>query len=180
MNAVLHRRRRPGNVLSIATLVVMLEKERSKVDVSLMRVRIDQLPALRAAFGRYGELEVLGGAGCTCTVVFWNGDHTGSPTDGRLRRRPRSLPLTAIFPDLGPDAGTEPVPSGHAAFRTDPNRRWPGKMFSRLGVIGGLQPYGALMVENANHKLGSEPLLIEVRGSRMCGRAGRTLVGDPA
>jgi hypothetical protein len=180
VNAVLHRKRRPATVLSITALVVMLEKEWTTVDVSVMRVRIHQLPTLRAAVGRYGELEVLGGTGRSCTVVFWNDDRTGSPADGRLRRRPSSLPLTGIFPDLGPDAGTEPVPSGHAAFGIDPNRGWPGKTFSRPGVIGGCQPYGAFMVDNANHELGIGPLLIEVSGSPMFGPAHRPLVGDPA
>lgn len=119
MNAVLHRDRRPASALSIAALVVMVEKEWSRVDVSVMQVRIDQLPALRAAFGRNGELEVLGSAGRTCTVVFWRNDRIGSPTDRRLRWRPSSLRPSAILPDLGPDEGTDQVPSRKAAFRID-------------------------------------------------------------
>jgi hypothetical protein len=86
MNAVLHLKRRPATVLSIAALVVMLEKEWSRVEVSVMRIRIDQLPAARAAFGRYGELEVLGEAGRTCIVVFWRNDPMDSPAhDGEWR-----------------------------------------------------------------------------------------------
>src|SRR3989442_6693627 len=56
MNQVLHQQRRAASVLSVAALVVTLEKEWNGVDVSVMRVRIEQLPALRAALGEYGKL----------------------------------------------------------------------------------------------------------------------------
>src|SRR3981081_978524 len=88
VNEVLHRKRGGATVLSIAALVVVLEKEWSRVDVLVMRVGIDQLPALRTAFGRYGELEVLGEAGRTCTVVFWRNNPTDSSAMFGAQRAP--------------------------------------------------------------------------------------------
>jgi hypothetical protein len=122
MNGVLHRTRRPATVLSIAALVVMLEKEWSVVDVSVMRIRIDQLPAVRAAFGRYGELEVLGEAGRTCTVVFWR----NNPTDSPARSVPRTLrdvdqgvvadPLQANPPEAFPADRRVAIRNGSVGF----------------------------------------------------------------
>jgi hypothetical protein len=115
VNEVLHRKRRPATVLSIATLVVMLEKERSAFEVSVLRVRIEQLAGVRAAFGRDGELEVLGGAGRTCIVVFWRNDPTGSPARFRAQPAPQR---DRILRDVDQGVVADP-------FQADPPETFP-------------------------------------------------------
>jgi hypothetical protein len=115
MNDVLHRTLRPATVLSIAALVVMLEKEWSRVEVSVMRIHIDQLPAVRAASGRFGELEVLGEAGRTCIVVFWRNDLIDSPARFGAQRAPAR---DRILRDVDQGVVADP-------FQADPSETFP-------------------------------------------------------
>jgi hypothetical protein len=114
----------------------------------VMRVSIEQLPALQAALGEHGRLEVLGSAEGTCTVVVWRNDGTTSPTDaGRLGGRPSSLPLSAwLSPDLGSETTAQGVAAGRAV--SDPNLRWLGRRLGHMRSAGSLGTSRRVMVDN--------------------------------
>jgi hypothetical protein len=177
MNQILHQQRRPASVLSVAALVVTLEKEWNGVDVSVMRVHIEQLPALRAALGEYGKLEVVGTTRHACTVVVWRNDRIGPPTGGgELCRRQSSLPsVAAAFPAVGSEAGAEHVPAGRAAFDIDPIRRGLGRRFSRLGAVCRVQSYRRVTIGKENRVLRIGPFPTDGR-SWTVGRSGQSLV----
>jgi hypothetical protein len=138
---------------------VTLEKEWMRVDVSVMRVRTEQLPALRAALSEYGKLEVVGTTQRSCTLVVWRNEQMGAPTDrGGSRRGPYSLrPDTAIVLGTGPEVDTEQVPAVRAAFAIDPNRPWLGRRFGRFGAAGGVQPYPRVTTDREDRELRMGP-----------------------